>query len=149
MLQILNFLKRIFPFLITIALWRLATPFWNPVGILALIPIFYYTFVKEMSGFGFIGLLICFLIDYKSTTPLFWTSLFCLFYAVNGFQNIINIQKIDNNAFYIFLTFIGIGLLLLTLIGMSWAIFFSNLLLFIWMAIIYIPLTTISNRIEQ
>lgn len=38
--KIINFLCAAFPFIAVLVLWRLAVPFWNPAGILAMIPIF-------------------------------------------------------------------------------------------------------------
>ena len=89
MQQIVYFLKKLLPFIMTLILWRLSVYFWNPAGILALIPIFYYTFVRHIHGFTLFGLIFCFLIDYRCNLPLFWSILFCLFYAVCGFQNYI------------------------------------------------------------
>ena len=42
MYNVVPILKKFLPFLMTIFLWRLSVYFWNPAGILALIPIFYY-----------------------------------------------------------------------------------------------------------
>ena len=108
----LLFLKKSWPFLMTLILWRLSVSFWNPAGILALIPIFYYTFVKPTNWFAIFGLIFCFLIDYRCNLPLFWTTLFCLFYAINGFQNYIEISIIEKNAIYIFMFQIKYGILL-------------------------------------
>ncbi|MBR0212759.1 MAG: hypothetical protein IJQ55_04085, partial [Alphaproteobacteria bacterium] len=112
MYQIVPILKQALPFLMTLFLWRMSVYFWNPAGILALIPIFYYTFVRHIHGFTFFGLLFCFLIDYRCDLPLLWTILFCLFYTINGFQNYIDMQNADNNALKIFMTFVGIGIFL-------------------------------------
>ena len=77
--NIIKSLRIMFPFLLTIALWRLSTPFWNPGGILALIPIFYCVFVRHMPWFGIFGAIMCFLIDYKFNTTGFWLAIYCLF----------------------------------------------------------------------
>jgi len=146
MLHICNILKQIAPFLITLILWRLSTPFWNPAGILALVAIFYYTFVRQIHYFNLFGVIICFLIDYLSATPLLWTSIFCLFYAVNGFQNVINIPNTEKNALYIFMTFIGLGIVLLTLTHLNWIMLLNNLWLFLLLSITYIALTALSNK---
>ena len=53
MYNVVPILKKFLPFLMTIFLWRLSVYFWNPAGILALIPIFYYTFVRHIHGFTF------------------------------------------------------------------------------------------------
>ncbi|MCQ2574494.1 MAG: hypothetical protein MJ156_00095 [Alphaproteobacteria bacterium] len=148
MLQICNTLKTLAPFLITLLLWRLSTPFWNPAGILALAPIFYYTFVKPIYWFSVFGVIICFLIDYLSGIPLFWTSLFCLTYALNGFQTIININHAEKNALFIFMTFIGIGIFLLTLFHINGILLLNNIWLFLLLSITYILVSIFSNRVR-
>ena len=149
MYKIIPFLKQIMPFLMTLLLWRLSVYFWNPAGILCLIPIFYYTFVRPIDWFAIFGLIFCFLIDYRCNLPLFWTSIFCLFYAINGFQNYIDMQHTDNNALYMFMLFIGIGIFLLIFHGFSWTNLINNLWLFIWLSILYIPITATDNWIKQ
>ena len=44
--KIIKFLRDAFPFIAVIVLWRLSVAFWNPAGILAIIPIFYCSFVR-------------------------------------------------------------------------------------------------------
>jgi hypothetical protein len=39
--KIVHFLRGAMPWLAVIILWRLSNWFWNPAGVLALIPIFY------------------------------------------------------------------------------------------------------------
>ncbi len=143
--KFLYYFYKSWPFLITLFLWRLSTAFWNPSGILALIPIFYYTFVRPKNWFALFALVFCFLIDYRCNLPLFWTIWFCLFYAVNGFQNYTEIQNIEKNAFSVFMAFIGIGFLILTFYGKSWAGFINNLWLFVWLGVLYIPITSIET----
>lgn len=148
-LKIIQFLKQIMPFLMTLFLWRLSVYFWNPAGILCLIPIFYYTFVRPVNWFAPFAFIFCFLIDYRCNLPLFWTSLFCLFYAINGFQNYIDLQHTNNNAIYAFMAFIGTGIFLLILSGFSWTNLINNLWLFLWMTILYIPICATDNWIRQ
>jgi len=140
---------KFWPFLITLILWRLATAFWNPAGVLALIPIFYYTFVRPKNCFGLIGLLFCFLIDYRCNLPLFWTTMFCLFYAINGFQSYLDIQNMGKNAYGVFLVFIGIGFFMLNFSKINWANFINNLWLFCWLGILYIPITSIETTFKK
>jgi len=143
--RFLYFLKKSLPFLITIILWRLSISFWNPSGILALIPIFYYTFVRPIDWFAPFGLLFCFLIDYRSNLNLFWTIMFCVFYAIDGFQNFIDVKNIEKNAIYIFMLFIGSGIFILTWMDLTWNNFINNLWLFVWMNVLYIPITSIED----
>ena len=143
--KFLYFLKKSLPFLMTIILWRLSVSFWNPSGLLALIPIFYYTFVKPVDWFAPFGLLFCFLIDYRSNLHLFWTIMFCVFYAINGFQNFIDIKNVEKNAIYIFILFIGSGIFILTCMDLTWNNFINNLWLFVWMNVLYVPITSIKD----
>ena len=103
-----SFLRKVFPFLTVIFLWRLAIPFWNPGGILALIPLFYCTFIKPVPWFMPFGLIFCFLIDYNLGSLCYWTAIYCLCYAINGFQTIIDLQNMDINAIDAFMVFLGI-----------------------------------------
>lgn len=145
MRQITLFLKKALPFLVTLFLWRMSVYFWNPCGILALIPVFYWTFVKPVNFFVLFGFLICFLIDYRCNLPLFWTCIYCLFYALQGFQNYIDFQNSENNGIYGFMIFSGLGILLLTFSGLSWTNFINNLWLFVWLNVLYIPITATDN----
>lgn len=149
MYEIISFFKKSLPFLITLFLWRLSVYFWNPAGILALIPIFYYTFVRPIHNFSIFALIFCFLIDYRCNLPLFWTCIFCLFYAVRGFQNYVDIQYMDNNAQLGFMMFSGIGILLLIFSGLTWMNLVNNIWLFIWLNVLYIPVTSIDNWAKQ
>ena len=142
-------LKQLLPFIMTLFLWRLSVYFWNPAGILALIPIFYYTFVRPIHGFAFFGLLFCFLIDYRCNLPLIWTCIYCLFYAINGFQNFLDIQNADNKALYVFQMFIGIGFVLLMLTGLTWKNLINNIWMFIWISVLYNPITSIDTFCER
>jgi len=147
--KIIPFLKNSMPFLMTLILWRLSVYFWNPAGILALIPIFYYTFVRPINCFALFAFIFCFLIDYRCNLPLLWSSIFCLFYAVSGFQNYIDIQHMDNNAQLGFMIFSGIGILLLIFSGLTWMNLVNNIWLFIWLNVLYIPITSTDNWIKQ
>lgn len=145
MYKIIPFFKQIWPFLITLVLWRLSVYFWNPAGILALIPIFYYTFVRHITGFTLFAIIFCFLIDYRCNLPLLWTCTFCIFYAIVGFQNYIDIQHMDNKAQFGFALFSGLGILLLIFSGLTWMNFVNNIWLFVWINVLYIPITSLDD----
>jgi len=147
--NVIVFLRHIAPFLITLFLWRLNAAFWNPAGILALIPIFYYTFVRPINWFAGFALLFCFLIDYRCGLSLFWTSWFCLFYAINGFQNYVDVPHVDKNALYIFMMFSGSGILLLMFSPLTWMNFINNLWMFIWLNVLYLPVTSVDKWIKR
>ena len=149
MKKIVYFFRQYWPFLITLILWRLSTSFWNPAGILALITVFFYSFVKPVDWFPLFSFFICFLIDYRCSLPLFWTIVYCLFYAVNGFQNYIDATRLQNNALYLFMCFIGLGFFILMFSGMTWGGFLNNLWLFIWLNVLYIPITALDKWVEK
>lgn len=146
---LIDFLRDSFPFLLTVALWRLSVPFWNPAGILAIIPIFFCSFVRPIAWFPIFSVLMCMVIDYKFETVCFWLAMYCLFYATNSFQNIIDITRMDMNGLFAFTVFFGIGILIqiitnftfLTLIFGVWIVLFACLL--------YIPITNLIQRIRH
>ncbi|MCM1294428.1 MAG: hypothetical protein NC311_02605 [Muribaculaceae bacterium] len=147
--NLIKFLRAAFPFLLTIALWRLSSPFWNPGGILALIPVWYYVFVRRVPWFGLFGLIVCFLIDYKFNTIFLWTSIYCLFYAANGFQSVVDMTQMERDAVAAFMVFIGFGIL----IAVGTAFSFTNILRGVWMFLfasaLYIPIIQLTKRVRH
>ncbi len=144
--KILNFLRISTPWLSVLILWRLSASFWNPAGILALIPIFYCSFVRPTSWFVPFAIIFCFLIDYKFETLVFWTSLYCLFYAINGFQTFLDLTKTDKNAIHVFILFLFIGLFGLLIPNFTLSGILKTIWLFIWTTILYIPITELIKR---
>ena len=138
-----------FPFLLTIALWRLSTPFWNPGGILALIPIFYCVFVRHMPWFGIFGAIMCFLIDYKFNTTGLWLAIYCLFYAVNGFQTIIDLARMDRDAINAFMVFIGVGIIITIFTGFVFINILRGIWIFIFMSLLYMPTALLIKRVRH
>lgn len=145
--NIIDFLRAAFPFITVIILWRLAVPFWNPAGILAIIPIFYCSFVRPVPWFAPFAVLFCFLIDYRFDTLAYWTAAYCLFYAINGFQSFIDLTRTDKNALNIFMVFFGVATLILTLTGFSVSNLMRAVWLFAWVATLYIPITALIKRV--
>lgn len=143
--NVINFLYRAIPFLVTIALWRTTYPIWNPAGVLALIPIFYYTFVRPTPGFAGFGLLFCFLIDYNMNLPLFWMAMFCLLYAANGFQNYIDISISRFYGIGVFALWFLLGCIILAISGKTINGAISALWIFIWTCAMYIPIIAITR----
>lgn len=138
-----------FPFILTIALWRLSTPFWNPGGILALIPIFYCVFVRHMPWFGIFGAIMCFLIDYKFNTTGLWLAIYCLFYAVNGFQTIIDLARMDRDAINAFMVFIGVGIIITIFTGFGFINILRGIWIFVFMSLIYMPTALLIKRVRH
>lgn len=137
-----------FPFLTVLFLWRLNINFWNPGGILALIPIFYCTFIRPVSWFMPFGLLFCFLIDYNLDTLCWWTAIYCLCYAINGFQVIVNFRDQDYNAIKLFMFFLGIGLLISEIVHINWIVLLQTLWVFCWSVFLYLPITNLIRTVR-
>ena len=107
--NIIKYLQIAFPFLITIALWRLSNPWINPAGVLAMIPIFYCSFIRPVPYFTAFAILFCFLIDYNFDTVIFWTTLYCTYYAVMNIQTIIDLTHTKRYGLCAFMIFFGIA----------------------------------------
>ena len=145
----ISFLCNASPFLAVIILWRLQLHFWNPGGILAIIPIFFYSFVRPIPWFPALSILFCFLIDYSCDTKLFWTTMYFIAYAINGFQYFIDLQRADKNAIVPFMIFFGFSLFLLMIINISWVMIFRCIWTFIWVSALYIPFTNALKRLHN
>jgi hypothetical protein len=143
----MKYLKLFFPFLITLALWRLSVPFWNPAGILALIPIFYFTFFRTHPWFALFGAIACFLIDYKMGTTLFWTSLFLAAYALNQFQTVINLTERRLGAIFFFMIYIAIAFMIIVFDWLSFTGLFATFWLFLWLSWWYFVFTMVINKV--
>lgn len=146
--NIISFLCKISPFLSVIILWRLQLHFWNPGGILAIIPIFYYSFVRPTDFFPLFSIIFCFLIDYSFDTKLFWTTMYFIIYAVNGFQYFIDLQRTDKNSVVPFMIFFGLSLFVLLIINLSWVVLFRCIWMFLWVSFMYIPITNLIKKVH-
>ena len=147
--KIIHFLRVLAPWLAVLVLWRLSNPLWNPAGILAIIPIFYCSFVKPVPWFVPYAILFCFLIDYKFETLAFWTALYCLFYAINGFQTFTDITKTDKNSIHIFAIFILIGMIVLLFMNFSFINIIRAIWIVLWVCALYIPISEIIKRVQN
>lgn len=146
---VIKSLRAVFPFLLTIALWRLSVPFWNPGGILALIPIFYCVFVYPVPYFWIFGAIMCFLIDYNFNTNGFWFGLYCLFFAINGFQTVIDLGHMDKEAIQAFMVFIGLGILLTVFSAFGFTNILRGIWIFTFMSLLYVPTTLMIKRVHH
>jgi hypothetical protein len=138
-----KYLKLSFPFLLTLLLWRLSVPFWNPVGILALIPIFFYSFIRPHAWFAPFAALMCFLIDYRCDTLLILTSIYCFVYAINGFQNFVDLTQRRNNGIFVFMGFAGAIILILAFSGFSFNGAIHAVWMWVWLVLFYTPIIRI------
>lgn len=145
--KLVQFLRAVFPFITVILLWRLSVPFWNPAGILAMIPIFYCSFVRPVPWFAPVALLFCFLIDYRFDTLIYWTVMYCVFYAINGFQTFFDLTHADRNALYVFMLFFGVSTLVLSIFGFNLSNLIRAVWLFAWASTLYIPITALIKRV--
>jgi len=140
------------PFIATLFLWRLSFPVLNPSGILALVPIFYYSLISPRGSFLPMALIGCFLIDYYFDIMLFWTMLFCAFYAAAGLQSHINLAAQKWRGLFFFMIFIGVGLLLLSVWTMfqTWSLrpILQAISMFLTTTVMYIPLTYLLKKAE-
>jgi hypothetical protein len=147
-----NIIKVLFPFFATLFLWRLSSDIINPNGILALIPIFYYSIVKEHNEFIPMALIGCFLLDRNFDLILFWTILFCLLYAAAGLQSVISFSDRRLRSTDIFMIFTGVGISILGIWSSFLTASFIPILTALWMflisAALYAPITYMFERIE-
>ncbi len=143
----MKYVRLFFPFVITLLLWRLSVTFWNPGGILAIIPIFYFSFIRPVPWFAPFAALFCFLIDYKFDTLLFWTSIYCLFYAANGLQNFVDLTRQKHDGALIFMGYFGAAAIILSLYGFTFTGFVRAIWLFCWVCVWYVPFTALAKRV--
>ena len=146
---LIDFLRDSFPFLLTVALWRLSVPFWNPAGILAIIPIFFCSFVRPIAWFPIFSVLMCMIIDYKFETVCFWLAMYCLFYAINSFQNIIDITRMDMNGLFAFTVFFGVGILIQVITNFTFLTLIFGVWIVLFACLLYIPITNLIQRIRH
>ena len=149
MYNIVYILKKSLPFLMTIFLWRLSVYFWNPAGILALIPIFYYSFVRPVNWFGAFSVLMCLCLDYKFETVCFWVAVYCLFYAINSFQNYIDITRMNNNGLLAFAVFFGLSITIQILTNFTLQNLIYGIWIITWTTVLYQPIVTLIKKTED
>lgn len=147
--QIIKSLQVLFPFFITVALWRLSAPWINPGGILAIVPIFYCSFIRPVPYFAAFAILICFLLDYKFNTLLIWTVFYCMFYVVINLQTFIDLTHTNRDGIYPFMGFVGTVILLLVLSHLSLVNMLSGAVMFLILVIMYIPITTTIRAVQD
>ncbi len=147
--NLIEFLHISFPFLLTIGLWRLSVPFWNPGGILAIIPMFFCSFAAPVKWFGIFSIFMCMCLDYNFETVCFWVAMYCLFYAINGFQNIIDITRMDKNGLPAFALFLGLCVLIQVFTNLSLTSFGRGLWMFVFVCAMYMPITLLIQRMRN
>ena len=146
--NIIHFLRLAFPFLLTIGLWRLSSPFWNPAGVLAIIPIFICSFVRPTHWFPLFSVLMCVCLDYNFETVCFWLAIYCLFFSINSFQTYIDITRMDNYGLLAFMVFFGLSLFVQTVANFSFVNILRGMWIFAVACTIYIPTAKLIQRVE-
>lgn len=148
--KIIDFLRAAFPFVLALFLWRGALGWINPAGLLALVPVFFCTFIRPTPWFVPFGVVMCFLVDYRADTMLFWTSVYCLCYAVYGFQNVVDLTRADNDGIAAFALFFGGGALVLSL---PHFVNFTNVFRLTWTVAwecaMYLPIAWLLKRVAH
>lgn len=146
--KIIEYLRIAFPFLLTIALWRLSFPWVNSAGVLAIIPIFYCSFIKPVPYFVPFALIMCFLLDYKFGTVFMWTMYYCLFYAVINLQTLVDLTHTKKFCIYSFMAFLGPVIIFMIIRNISLINFLYGVVMFALACIMYIP-TIVTIRAVQ
>lgn len=147
--DIIKYFRILFPFLITIALWRLSAPWLNPGGVLAIIPIYYYSFIKPVPYFTPFAILFCFLIDYNFDTVMFWTFLYCAYYATMNIQTIIDLTHAKKHGLYAFMIFFGIASLSMIIWYLNWVGILRGLVMFTITSLLYIPIILVTKAVAN
>jgi hypothetical protein len=142
-----------FPFLAVPLLVRLTSPFWNPAGILAIIPIFYYGFVRPRDWFLPVAVLGALALDFQMGLRLFWTISFLALFAAGSLQNWIDLQNQKHGGLYLFMLFFGIAAFALSISGAAAAASvwpaFQAVWLFLWCSLLYIPFQEFAKRFAR
>ena len=146
-----NAIRNFFPYAVTLALWYLSGPRFNPFGILALIPVFYYMFSHHIKyGFPF-GLLICFLVDYSAGTLFLFSSVFLISNALNSFYGLFENEGNGFNIkkFNLFLLVMSIFMLVDAVFNSShfWRFLIGIAWLYLWLLILYLPFVALFRRV--
>lgn len=146
----IDFLRRVFPFALTLFLWRLGSGWFNPGGMLALIPIFYCTFIRPTPWFAPFAVLMCFMIDYKSDTLLYWTAVFGGCYAAYNMQTAVDFSQAAHRGVNVFAAMFASAVVIISLphitgfanfLRMAWTI--------AWGCAMYVPLTLVMERVAD
>ena len=147
--KIIKYLQIAFPFLLTIALWRLSCPWVNPAGVLCIIPIFYCSFIRPVRYFSPFALLMCFLLDYKFGGNFMWTIYYCLCYMILNLQTAIDLTHTKKSGVYAFMIFFGIIILFMFLQHINLVNLFYAVVVFAITSILYIPMVVTIRAVQN
>lgn len=147
--NIIKYLQIAFPFLLTIALWRLSCPWANPAGVLCIIPIFYCSFIRPVRYFSTFALLMCFLLDYKFGGNFMWTIYYCLCYMILNLQTAIDLTHTKKSGVYAFMIFFGIIILFMFLQHINFVNLLYAIVVFAITSVLYIPLVVTIRAVQN
>lgn len=117
---------------------------------LALIPIFFCTFIHPVKWFVPFGILMCFMLDYRADTLLYWTTVYCICYAANGFQNIFDLTRADNNGAGAFTAFFATCVLIISLPHLLHFInIFRVIWTILWTCALYMPISIMIKKVAN
>ncbi len=114
-----------------------------------MVPVFYCSFVRRVPWFAPFAVLMCFLVDYNFDTRMFWTAAYCLFYAINGFQTMIDLTRMDNRGIGAFMVFLGAAVVILCFTHINFINILRATWIFTWTVALYIPGTWIIERLAD
>ena len=147
--KIIKYLQIAFPFLLTIALWRLSCPCVNPAGILCIIPIFYCSFIRPVRYFSPFALMMCFLLDYKFGGNFMWTIYYCLCYMILNLQTAIDLTHTKKSGVYAFMIFFGIIILFMFFQHVNLVNLLYAVVAFAITSILYIPMVVTIRAVQN
>ena len=147
--KIIKYLQIAFPFLLTIALWRLSCPWVNSAGVLCIIPIFYCSFIRPVRYFSPFALLMCFLLDYKFGGNFMWTIYYCLCYMILKLQTAIDLTHTKKSGVYAFMTFFGIIILFMFLQHINLVNLLYAVVVFAITSTLYIPMVVTIRAVQN
>ena len=146
-------IRDLFPYYITITLWYLSAPRFNPFGVLALIPIFYYMFYLRAKYWTAFGFLVCFLLDFSAGTKFLFSALFLLANVLNTSMGIFendNSSRIGVRKFGMFTGIMALLMLVYAIFNTNhfFGFVFGIIWLYLWLFVMYIPLVVLFRRVE-
>ena len=147
--KIIKYLQIAFPFLLTIALWRLSCPWVNPAGVLCIIPIFYCSFIRPVRYFSPFALLMCFLLDYKFGGNFMWTIYYCLCYMILNLQTAIDLTHTKKSGVYAFMIFFSVIILFMFLQHINLVNLLYAVVVFAITSTLYIPMVVTIRAVQN
>jgi len=147
--KIIKYLRFFFPFLVTVALWRLSCPWINSAGVLCIIPIFYCSFIKPVRYFVPFALLMCFLLDYKFGTVFMWTIYYCLCYTIVHLQTVVDLTHTKKSGVYAFMVFVGPVILFMFGQHINLINLLYSVVMFVITCAIYIPTVATIQAVQD